>query len=115
MVNTRQRMTNAGHTRREFRQLQQQHRETDSTGGGRFETTRQHRAGQVVDEDGVPYIITDGSSRGNSGPELPSAYIAFKALLTARLLAGRRCYLVIFCENFFMILKFFGVYRRILR
>ena len=89
MVNTRQRMTNAGHTRREFRQLQQQHRETDS--GGRFETPRQHRAGQVVDEHGVPYI-TDGSSRGNSGPELPSAYIAFKALLTARLLAGRRSF-----------------------
>ena len=85
MVNTRQRITNAGHTRREFRQLQQQQRDREESGSGK--NIPAHRARQVVDGDGVPYVTNES---GGDGPEVPSAYIAFKALLTARLLAGKK-------------------------
>ena len=62
---------NPRHNRREFRQLQDR---------------QQHRAGQVVDERGVPY--TTGSGAGQDGPWTPTASIAFKVLFSARLCAA---------------------------
>ena len=56
MVNTRQRLSSSGHTRREFRQLQQQHRDRED-GVQREPGKRGHRVKQVVDEHGVPYIM----------------------------------------------------------
>ena len=95
MVNTRQRLSSSGHTRREFRQLQQQHRDRED-GVQREPGKRGHRVKQVVDEHGVPYIMDNEKPRNNSsnsGPELPSAWAAFKALLTVRLLSGKTIFL----------------------
>ena len=91
MVNTRQRLSSSGHTRKEFRQLQQQHRDRED-GVQREPGKRGHRVKQVVDENGVPYIMDNEKPRNNSSncaPELPSAFAAFKALLTVRLLSGK--------------------------
>jgi len=77
MGNTRQRTSanSAQHTRKEFRQLQQQ--KTDRVSD---------RKTQVVDEKGVPYVTEKSSMDFNS---VPSAFTAFKALFfIGRVTAG---------------------------
>ncbi len=88
MVNVRQRSSNnAGHTRREFRQLQQQQQDRDRGGGGGQQQRRRavHRADEVVDEHGVPYVT--GKVRSESPPTM-SPWKAFGILLIARLCAA---------------------------
>lgn len=86
MVNTRQRNTGgSGHTMKEFRQLQHQHQLENE------EVTlrkKSHRARQVVDEKGIPYVTEKSDSSSWADAVTPSGYTAFKALLTARLCAA---------------------------
>jgi alpha-1,2-mannosyltransferase len=85
MVNTRQRINTPAsgqHTRREFRRLQQQQQDHSS------DRKPIHHAGQVIDDQSIPYVTGREEDVAKSGPQLPSAYAAFKALLTARLLAA---------------------------
>lgn len=84
MVNTRQRMTNAGHTRKEFRQLQQQHQDRDEVKPRK----PKHRAGEVVDEQGIPYVCGDVSKDPQNSPQIPSASMAFWTILVVRVSAA---------------------------